>query len=460
MPGRVLIVEDSGTNRMILRARLNKAYYDVIEAEDGETALELAAAEKPDLVLLDVMLPGINGFEVCRKLKADPATLHVPVVMLTALDKQQDRVEGLEAGADDFLSKPFEDLALMSRVASLIRMKMMVDEMILRDQTSSSGVAEREMLAAARAVVFPESQLVIVSTSEGRAARMGEALARNIRCRVEIATSVEEANSVVEFMGVDALLIDEGMSAEEALRFGSVLRARPETRQAATVLVIPDNDLELADKALEIGFSDYINAPVDIMELTARLRSQLRRKHYADQLRENMRNNMVQAVTDSLTGTYNRRYANLHLDALIEQAREKDSGLAVMILDLDRFKSVNDNHGHAAGDAVLKEFARRLQENVRGIDLVARMGGEEFMVVMPEVTTELAAEIAERVRSATAEPAFQISDAGEELNVTVSIGFAVLNQSETVFEIVKRADEALYASKNGGRNRVTLAEAA
>ncbi|MFK7944659.1 MAG: PleD family two-component system response regulator [Paracoccaceae bacterium] len=459
MPGRVLIVEDSGTNRMILRARLNKAYYDVVEAEDGETALELAISEKPDLVLLDVMLPGIDGFEVCRKLKADPATLHVPVVMLTALDKQEDRVEGLEAGADDFLSKPFEDLALMSRVASLIRMKMMVDEMILRDQTSS-GVAEREMLAAARAVVFPDSQLVIVSSAEERAAQMREALARNIRCRIEIATSVEEANSVVEFMGVDAVLVDEGLTAHDALRFGSVLRARPETRQAATLLVIPDNDLILADKALEIGFSDYISGPVDVLELTTRVRSLLRRKHYADQLRENMRNNMVQAVTDSLTGTYNRRYANLHLDALIEQARERDSGLAVMILDLDRFKSVNDTYGHAAGDMVLKEFARRLQENVRGVDLVARMGGEEFMVVMPEVSTELAAEIAERVRSTTADPAFKISQDGEILTVTVSIGFAVLQKTETVFEIVKRADAALYESKNGGRNRVTLAQAA
>ena len=459
MPGRVLIVEDSGTNRMILRARLNQAYYDVIEAEDGETALALAKAEKPDLVLLDVMLPGINGFEVCRTLKADPDTLHVPVVMLTALNKQEDLVEGLEAGADDFLSKPFEDLALMSRVASLIRMKMMVDEMILRDQTSS-GVTEREMLAAARAVVFPESLVLIVSPSEARASRMRETLARAVRCRVEIATSVDEAHSVVEFMGADALLMDEGLPQDESLRFGSLLRARPETRQAATILMIPNNDLELANKALEIGFSDYINAPVDLLELTARVRSQLRRKHYADQLRENMRNNMLQAVTDPLTGTYNRRYANLHLDALMEQALEKDTGLAVMILDLDRFKLVNDNHGHTAGDMVLKEFAQRLQDNVRGVDLVARMGGEEFMVVMPEVTSELAAEIAERVRSATADPAFVISDDGELLSVTVSIGFAVLQPKESVFEIIKRADEALYASKHGGRNRVTLAEAA
>lgn len=459
MPGRVLIVEDSGTNRMILRNRLNKAYYDVVEAEDGETALALAATAKADLVLLDVMMPGIDGFEVCRQLKADPATLHVPVVMLTALDNREDRVKGLEAGADDFLSKPFEDLALMSRVASLTRRKMMVDEMLLRDQTSS-GVGEREMLAAARAVVFPESKILIVSPFEANARLMRDSITRAIRCQVDIATSIDEATSLVEFMGVDAVLMDAGLTEGDPLRFGSLLRSRPETRQAATLLVVADNDLELATKALELGFNDYISAPVDMLELTARMRSQLRRKNYADQLRENMRNNMVQAVTDPLTGTYNRRYANLHLDALIEQAREKDTDLAVMILDLDRFKLVNDTHGHAAGDAVLKEFARRLQDNVRGVDLVARMGGEEFMVVMPDVNIDLALEIAERVRAATADPTFEIPVDAKQLQVTVSIGFAVLQPHETVFEIVNRADEALYASKNGGRNRVTLAAAA
>lgn len=459
MPGRVLIVEDSATNRLLLRSRLNQAYYDVVEAENGEQALELMSTERPDLVLLDVMMPGIDGFEVCRQLKSRPDTVHVPVVMLTALDKREDRVKGLEAGADDFLSKPFEEVALMSRVASLTRMKMMVDEMLLRGQTSR-GLGADDLMAVAKATTFPDSQVLVVSPTETAARGIRDAIVRSIGCQVEIATSMDEATSVVEFIGADAVLIETGVPGGDPLRFGSVLRARPETRQAATVLLVPEGEMELASKALEIGFNDYIPSPVDLVELTARMRSQLRRKHYGDRLRENMRNTMVQAVTDPLTGVYNRRYANIHLDAMIEQAREKGTDLAVMLLDLDRFKDVNDTHGHAAGDAVLKEFANRLGENVRSMDLVARMGGEEFMVVMPEVSPDLAAEIAERVRQKTEAPAFQIDDDGQLLQVTVSIGFAVLEHSESVFEIVKRADEALYASKNGGRNRVTLADAA
>ena len=456
MPGRVLIVEDSGTNRLILRTRLQHSYYDVIEAENGIQGIELARTSSPDIVLLDVMMPGIDGFETCRRLKSIPETLHVPVVMLTALDKQSDKVMGLEAGADDFLSKPFEEVALMSRVASLTRMKMMVDEIALRGQTAT-GVSAREMLETSRATTFPESRILIVSDDCVTAGNMRQVIDDEILCSVSIAPDGATARNAIGDVDFDLVILDERIEGEDPLRLGTMIRARPETRQAATLLVTAGDDIEVATRALELGFNDYISSPVDLVELTARLRSQLRRKHYSDKLRENMRNSMVQAVTDPLTGTYNRRYANSHLDTLVEKCRARDSGLAVMMLDLDRFKKINDTHGHAAGDAVLREFSRRLQENVRGMDLVARMGGEEFMVVMPDVTPDLASEIAERVRSATADPEIGIPGEDLALNVTVSIGFAVLNKVESVFELIKRADDALYHSKNTGRNRVTVA---
>ena len=456
MPGRVLIVEDSGTNRLILRTRLQHSYYDVIEAENGMQGIELARTSNPDIVLLDVMMPGIDGFETCRRLKSIPETLHVPVVMLTALDKQSDKVMGLEAGADDFLSKPFEEVALMSRVASLTRMKMMVDEIALRGQ-AATGVSAREMLETSRATTFPDSRILIVSDDCTTAGNMRQVIEGKIWCSVTIAPDGETARNAIGDVDFDLVILDEQIEGEDPLRLGTMIRARPETRQAATLLVTAGDDIEVATRALELGFNDYISSPVDLVELTARLRSQLRRKHYADKLRENVRNSLVQAVTDPLTGTYNRRYANSHLDILVEKCRARDSGLAVMMLDLDRFKKINDTHGHAAGDAVLREFSRRLQDNVRGVDLVARMGGEEFMVVMPDVTPDFASEIAERVRSATADPEIAIPGEDLALNVTVSIGFAVLNEVESVFELIKRADDALYRSKNTGRNRVTVA---
>lgn len=459
MPGRVLVVEDTGSNRLIISTKLRQAYYEVVEAESGEQAFSAVAEQKPDIILLDVIMPGIDGFEVCRRLKADPETLHIPVVMLTALDKREDRVAGLEAGADDFLTKPVDDLALMSRVASLLRMKMMVDEIALRDR-SAPGLGGPDIHATASATRFPESRVLIVARSESEAETLENTIAANFGCPSEIAVSLDEATSLLDFQSFDAVLIDHALGGEAALRFGTSLRARPESRHAAMLLILKEQATELAAKALEIGFHDFISRPIDLAELTARLRSQLRRKHYADRLRDNMRSTIEQAVTDPLTGLYNRRYADIHLDALIERARLKESGLAVVILDLDHFKSVNDTFGHSAGDIVLREFSRRLQDNVRGVDLVARIGGEEFMVVMPDAGEAAAREITERIRQATEEPEFVVDEDGTSLRVTVSIGCATLEPHESTFELMKRADSALYQSKHGGRNRITFSRAA
>ncbi|MEO1492561.1 MAG: PleD family two-component system response regulator [Pseudomonadota bacterium] len=458
MPGRVMIVEDVATNRLILRSRLTQSYYDVVEAASGEEALELVHATTPDIILLDVMMPGIDGFEVCRRLKSDPKTLHIPVVMLTALDKLDDRVKGLEAGADDFLSKPFEDVALMSRVASLTRMKMLVDELTLRGQ-SGHDYDDKEMLDIARATTFKGSDMLIVSGDSAQTAELRGSLVGALECTVEIAETMDEALTLLEFMPFDAIIVGTMLGGGDPLRLGSMVRARPETRQAATLLLLDEHDLDTATQALDLGFNDYIASPVDMVELIARTRCSLRRKHFADKLRERMRATMVHAVTDPLTGTYNRRYANNHLDTLIERSRASGSELAVMMLDIDHFKRINDQYGHTAGDDVLREFATRLQTNVREMDLVARMGGEEFMVVMPEVNDMLVAEIAERVRSSIEAPLFDVPEI-DGSRITVSIGYGVLTSDESASDLINRADLALYTSKRDGRNRVSIAAAA
>ena len=166
------------------------------------------------------------------------------------------------------------------------------------------------------------------------------------------------------------------------------------------ILVVENGDVQTAAKGLDLGASDYIEAPFDVSELIARIRSQLRRKRYSDRLRTNLRNGLKLAVIDPLTGIYNRRYASQHMNRVMERAQETDGVFAVMMIDLDKFKSINDRFGHDAGDAVLREFSRRLQENIRGVDLVARFGGEEFFVAMPDVDQRAAAHAAERIRRA------------------------------------------------------------
>jgi two-component system cell cycle response regulator len=459
MPGRILIVDDVATNRLIARAKLAASYFDVIEAECGEQAIELAEREQPDLILLDVLMPGIDGFETCRRLKAAHATLHIPVVMLTALDQQADRLRGLDAGADDFLSKPYPDMALFTRVSSLIRMKQMVDELRLRHETSRELGLEG-MTSVDSGLNFADSSVLLVCDSRDLMAGTVAEIRSHLGCAIETADGETAARALLASNRYDACVIGPNLSDGEPMRIASLLRARPETRQTSVMMVFPPGDLSKAHLAMEMGVSDYLTYPPDFAELIARLKVQLRRKHYSDRLRSSMHDTLVMAVTDPLTGLYNRRYTNNHLESLIARHQPGGRGLAAMVLDLDRFKSINDAHGHGAGDEVLREFSRRLRENVRGIDLVSRVGGEEFLVVMPDILPENATRVAERVRGAVEKARFQLEDVAVPLPVTVSIGLAFHRPGEAGSALINRADAALYASKNSGRNMVTLAAAA
>ncbi len=462
MSGRVLVVDDVATNRLLLRAKLSTAYYDVVVAENGTQALEMARSEQPDMIMLDVMMPDMDGFTVCRILKSDEETAHIPVIMVTALDTPEERVRGLEVGADDFLSKPFNDLALFARVRNLMRMKMMFDEFRLRDMTSrelglTDFITEQDMDAEMGGPIMLAPGCVAD----------GEHWAAELQDKLGVSTIVtyseRESMNLAQLELPDCFVVHQAlMEGGDGLRLVSSLRARPETRQSAVILVVENGDIQTAAKGLDLGASDYIEAPFDVSELIARIRSQLRRKRYSDRLRSNVRDGLKMAVIDPLTGIYNRRYANVHMGRVMDRAREVGGVFAVMMVDLDRFKTVNDRYGHDAGDAVLREFSRRLQENIRGVDLVARFGGEEFFVAMPDIDQPAAAKAAERIRAAIEGSPVVLPCGAGEVEVTVSIGVAIADAHETDPDaIIKRADQALFEAKETGRNRVTFsAEAA
>jgi len=288
MPARILVVDDDPTNVEVLTAWLESEHYVVSTAADGFEALAKIEAEKPDIILLDVMLPEMDGFEVCRRIKSDPATEHIPVIMVTALSDVDDLVKGFEAGADDFVTKPFSGLALMARV-----------------------------------------------------------------------------------------------------------------------------------------------------------RAQLRQKQRYESIREQLR-------VDPLTGAFNRGYFDVHAWRLAARCRAARKSLAILMLDVDNLKQVNDAHGHAVGDRVLKEIVNRVTSALRPSDLVARMGGDEFVVAMPEMGLAAALQIAERLRSRVSES--PIDGAG----ATVSVGAAVSSsdEEEELEVTLERADTALYLAKRAGGNRV------
>ncbi len=458
MPGRILIIDDVSSSRLIAKAKLATAYYDVIEAATGEDGIAMARTEEPDLILLDVMMPGIDGFETCQRLKSDAKTAHIPVVMISSLSTRADRVRGMDCGADDFLTKPFEDTALLSRVSSLTRMKMMIDELRLRAETSR-GLGLGAQPEAPQAINYADASVLVVTSDRALGAGAASHLRASLGAAVELARGEAELKALLKSNSFDAFVIGTELADGEPLRIASLLRGRPNTRQAALIVVFEAEDRAGPPLAMDMGVPDYLVCPVDQSELAARLRVQLRRKHYSDQLRKSVQDSLVMAAKDPLTGLFNRRYANAHIDGMIARTRPESQSLAAMVLDLDRFKSVNDTYGHAAGDAVLVEFAKRLTANFRPGDLVSRIGGEEFLVVMPDILPEHAERVAERVRHAVESPLFEVCDGGEGIAITVSIGLAMHSLGETSAELIARADAALYTSKSAGRNMVTLAAA-
>ncbi len=456
MSARILVVDDILTNVKLLEAKLTAEYFEVLSAQDGMSALDVAANEAPDLILLDVMMPGMDGFEVCQRLKADGKTRHIPVVMVTALSDVADRVRGLEAGADDFLSKPVNDVALFARVRSLVRLKMTVDELRLRQEASG----DTEMLDKEPVEEKLEGAPVLVVDSSESSARKIVSCLEETGYAVEHTANPEDGLRLSRERNFDMIIAGLEINGEDGLRFCSHLRSQEETRHVPILLVLEDVHLEQLAKGLELGVSDYLIKPVDRNELLARSRTQIRRRRYHDQLRNVLQSSVSMAYTDALTGLYNRRYMNANLDRKILEIAETAKPVSLILFDIDHFKQVNDQHGHAAGDEVLKGIAERIGHGVRDMDLVARYGGEEFVVIMPDTPSETANKIAERLRALVADQAFPVTGMDAPLEVTISLGVATTHDPmEEAESLLKRADEALYQAKADGRNRVVSAGA-
>lgn len=454
MTARVLIVDDVMPNLRLLQAKLDREYFEVVTAQSGAEALEKIAREHPDIVLLDVMMPDMDGMEVCRRIKKDPETASLPVVLVTALDQPQDRVAGLEAGADDFLTKPLDDVSLYSRVRSLVRLKQTIDE--LRNRDASAAMFDEDTSILKKPIT--DARILMLDSTGTDVTIVRSCL--DPFGQVDVARTPAEVLQIAQRVSYDCVILPVVDGDVDGLRVASRLRSMRETRVVPIVCIAEVGNRDRLIKAMDLGVNDYIVRPIDALELVARVRTQMRRKRFADVLRENLHMSIKLATTDSVTGLHNRHYMTSQVKSMWDIARKEGLPLSLAILDLDKFKLVNDTHGHTAGDEVLTEFARRISQSVRGIDLAARYGGEEFVVIMPDTPLDIAFKVGERLRAVTAETPFPVSAEAGELAVTVSIGIAQMTPEDVdPTALMERADEALYEAKHGGRNQVCLAQA-
>ncbi len=452
MTARVLVVDDVPANVKLLEARLSAEYFEVLTATSGPEAIAICDKGLCDIVLLDVMMPGLDGFEVCRRLKSQVATAHLPIVLVTALDQPADRVRGLDAGADDFLTKPIDEIALITRVRSLARLKVSVDELRNRAATTVA-LGMIAPFGSPGADDGRRGRIMIVDDRASSAEQLAQALAPHHAVHLE--PDAHEALFRAAEDNIDLIVVSLGLTHYDGLRLCSQIRSLERTRNLPILVIADLEDRQRVLRGLELGVNDYLTRPVDRNELLARVRTQLRQKRYADSLRENVQHSIELALFDPLTGLNNRRFLENHLATMLENARVRRTPLTLMILDIDHFKRVNDTYGHDCGDEVLKSFADRLRGIIRGGDLLCRLGGEEFVIVMPNVDVNAAQRIAERARLAIEQEHFAIDGSARAIPVTASIGVAERGPDDDSGSLYRRADRALYRAKSEGRNRVS-----
>lgn len=453
MSAHILVVDDLLPNIRLLQAKLEKEYYTVSTAESGMEALEMISMDPPDIILLDVMMPEMDGFEVCRRLKANIKTSDIPVVMVTALSDVEDRVEGLNSGADDFVTKPINDHALFARIRSLVRLKSMVDELKLRDQTGEQlGFSDEshnliKETSGAKVLIIDDD----ISEGEQIIAKLQEA-----EMHTELVEDPGDAVARTSTTEYDLIVLSSQLRADNPMHLAAHFRSQERTKNTPLLLLIEEDNSDLLVKALDMGINDYIVTPLDKNEIIARVNIQVRRKKYQDALKDNQRKQLSLSITDGMTGLYNRRYFDLHIDKVIKKASFEEKPAALIVVDVDHFKLVNDDYGHQSGDEILIQLAKRMMNGVRPTDLCARYGGEEFVVVLYDAEEEEAVQVAERLRNIVESEVFKIPVSPGELGKTISLGVAGMRQNDTPTGLVERADKALYHAKDTGRNKVIL----
>lgn len=457
MAARVLVVDDVDFNVKLLQTKLEQEYYEVITASGGLEAIEKMKLEKPDIVLMDAMMPDLNGVDAIKRIKDDPEISHIPIVVITALNSQTDKVESLQAGADDFLTKPINDKALSLRMKSLIRIKQLTDEWRLRSSSMGELDSDNDAGNLALKSDVTNAKILMIDDDIIQMRQIADFL-KDHGIEMSFAKTTSEGMKMIESGEFELIVVSTVLIDEDGLRFCSQFRAQEEYSAIPILILVDEADSVTLDKSLEIGLTDYVVTPVDFEEFFARSVSQIRRKRFQEAVKSSISESVSASFVDPLTQLYNRRYFDIHSDKLAKKSENEGIDLCLLMIDLDHFKNVNDSYGHPSGDAVLEELAKRIKNTIRPYDLAARFGGEEFVIILNDNNIEDSKTVAERIRVAVESEMFKIPEKPGEIRCTCSIGLSMKGAKDSIQTLLDRADKCLYKAKEGGRNQVVVFE--
>jgi two-component system cell cycle response regulator len=442
---KILVVDDSMTNVKLLKSMLPDDLYEVTEAYNGQQALDAVALSQPDVIFLDIMMPDIDGYEVTRRLKADPDTAHIPIVMVTALDGMEDRVQGFNLGAEDVLVKPVNRMEVISRARSMVRLSQYQKELSIREQAAGSFSTEPSEAGAISSRKRPSILLVEDNQQEVDLFQINFGKGDY---DMEVAMDGGQALKYLEEKEFDLVLLDLLLPDMDGLEILDKIKAAEHSNSPQTVIVTALSDLDTRLKGIEHGADEYLVKPVHPRELQARIQVLLRKKGYMDSLRAGYQSVLSSAMKDDLTGVYNKAYLNRYLELEIKRSQRHKYPVSLVMVDIDDFKNYNTRFGHLVGDLVIREVASVLKDTFRDIDLVARFGGDEFVVVLPYCSEGEIGEIVKRVCNAVSTHPFPTEDDLVSGTVSISTGTATCpGGASTAEDLIKKADDMLLRGK-------------
>jgi two-component system cell cycle response regulator len=454
---RILIVDDDPRNVKLLSAKLAKSQYEILQAYGGMEALEKAIKTSPDLILLDIMMADLNGYEVTKWLRNESKTAHIPVILITGMDSSKDKIQGFESGAEDFLSKPVNTFELLARVKSMLQLRHYQEQLLMLGRSEKKFAFSENQ----KGVIEPEKNLprVLLVKDDEKDTKLIKSYLHSQPYHVMLAGNGKEALDLAITEKIDLILLDIMMPGVDGFKTCKRLKEMDETRNIQIILITNLSELEDKIHGFESGADDFLFKPINSWELLARIKVLLKKKSYLDKINRHYEAALSSAITDRLTGLYNRAYLNRILDLEVKRSLRHGYQIALIMIELDDFKIYNDSQENLAGDTILRELAKRIRKNIREIDLATRYGGEKFVIVLPYTDREGALGVAERILEMFRSQTFDQDFDSLPKNITASISIALCpTDARTKESLIHKADTALYRAKKQGKNQICVYE--
>lgn len=445
----ILIAEDEEAVITFYSAALREQGYEVEVARDGDQALEAVGSVQPDTILLDLSLPGRDGFQVLEAIKADPAASGIPVIMLTSAPSTEDKVKGLEGGADDFLTKSFDLQELMARVRSLLKLKRLHDQM--RHATQARAAHE-----APPAAQETSAGQVLVVEDDANVAKVCRYVLGMGGFETHVIGDGNEAAAYVNIALPDLVVLDLLLPGIHGLDLLRMMKENALTADIPVIILSGVDDLNTKMKGLMLGADDYLVKPINSIELLARVRSNIRKYRRYRTVTAALEETAQHTISDQLTGLYTREYFDLVCDRDIALFQRGGPQFAILLIELGFDPAADEEYLRTAAQMLMVDTARILRNEIRNTDVAARYGENLFAVLLDISSLPMAVSIAERIRDIIHRG---LDTAGQGRPVAVSIGATQMSKNLGTREaLMGRLAEALAKSRAAGGGEVAAIE--